>query len=118
MAVANDLPITVAEPTFAVSASTVTAESGNVAAFEFTLKDGTTAVELKAITDKVKAMVRYTSALGTTDFALAVENTDVKIALTEGTGTAGKIKVELIKKTGVNAGFMKVEPQQPTTGGL
>ena len=37
--------ITVAKPTFEVSASTVMAESGNVAAFEFTLKDGFMKVE-------------------------------------------------------------------------
>ena len=112
IAVANDLPITASEPTFAVSASTVTAESGNVAAFEFTLKDGTTTVELKAITDKVKAMVRYTADLTTTFHQAA--GTEVAITATP---VEGKIKAELVK-TAANAGFMKVEPQQPTVGGL
>ena len=28
------------------------------------------------------------------------------------------IKAELITQNGVNAGFMKVEPQNPTVGGL
>ena len=94
--------------------STVTAESGNVAAFEFMLKDGTTTVELKAITDKVKAMVRYTSALGaTTPFhAATTDEVAVNADLVN-----GKIKAEL-KQTAANAGFMKVEPQQPTVGGL
>ena len=93
--------------------STVTAESGNVAAFEFMLKDGTTTVELKAITDKVKAMVRYTSNLATVPFAQA---TDAQVAI-NASPVEGKIKAEL-KQTAANAGFMKVEPQNPTVGGL
>ena len=107
-ATALAVEITAAEPTFEVSASTVTAESGNVAAFEFTLKDGTTAVELKAITAKVKAMVRYTSNLATVPFDQA---TDAQVDI-KASPVNGKIKVEL-KQTAANAGFMKVEPQQP-----
>ena len=93
--------------------STVSAGTDNVAAFEFTLKDGTTAVELKAIIDKVKAMVRYTSDLATVPFAQATDaQVDIKTSPVE-----GKIKAEL-KQTAANAGFIKVEPQQPTTGEL
>ena len=51
----------------------MSAGTDNVAAFEFTLKDGTTAVELKAITAKVKAMVRYTSNLATVPFDQATD---------------------------------------------
>ena len=106
LAVANDLPIT-ANPTFEVETSEVTAANG-VAAFEFALKDGDSdPIAIKAITDKVKAMVKYTGDLATT-FRAAVENSEVSIAPAD-----GKIKVELLKQTGVNAGFMKVEPNQP-----
>ena len=91
----------------------MSAGTGNVAAFEFTLKDGTTAVELKAITDKVKAMVRYTSALGATTPFHAATTDEVAV---NADPVAGKIKAEL-KQTSANAGFMKVEPQQATTGG-
>ena len=107
LAVANDLPIT-ANPTFEVETSEVTAANG-VAAFEFALKDGDSdPIAIKAITEKVKAMVKYTGDLATT-FRAAAENTEVSIA-----PAGGKIKVELLKQTGVNAGFMKVEPNQPT----
>lgn len=107
LAVANDIPVTVNEPTFAVSASMVTAESGNVAAFEFTLMDGGDPIEIKNLTQRVKAMVRYTSTLGAAEFAQATEvQAEVGLA-----ATGGKIKAEFKKQTGVNAGFMKAEPQ-------
>ena len=72
--------------------------------------DGSDPVEIKNLTVKVKAMVRYTGALGMAEFAQATE-AQVKVWLA---AAGGKIKAELKQQEGVNAGFMKVEPQLTT----
>ena len=103
LAVANDLPITENVPTFAVEAAE--AEDG-VAAFTFTLMDGATPEQINALTEKVKAMVKYTGDLDVA-FDAATED-EISVELDE-----GAIKAELKKQDDVNAGFMKVEPNQP-----
>ena len=110
-ATALAVEITAAEPTFEVSASTVTAESGNVAAFEFTLKDGTTPEQIKELTTKVKNMVKYAATLGS---SAVFQRDDDRVAVT--LTDNGKIKAELKKVDSVNAGFMKVEPNQAPVG--
>lgn len=97
-----NLPLMKTEtPTIEVAPATVTADSGNAAAFEFTIKDGDTALTLSQVA-KVLEMVQYVADLAN-DWAAATTE-DVATSVND-----GKAKVELKAKTGVNKGFMRLK---------
>lgn len=97
-----NLPLMKTEtPTIEVAPATVTADSGNAAAFEFTIKDGDTALTLSQAA-KVLEMVQYVADLAN-DWAAATTE-DVATSVND-----GKAKVELKAKTGVNKGFMRLK---------
>ena len=97
-----NLPLMKTEaPTIEVAPATVTADSGNAAAFEFTIKDGDNALTLSQAA-KVLEMVQYVADLAN-EWAAATE-ADVDTSV-----NAGKAKVELKAKTGVNKGFMRLK---------
>ena len=97
-----NLPLMTAEtPTIEVAPATVTADSGNAVAFEFTIKDGDKALTLSQAA-KVLEMVQYVAELGNTWAAATTEDVATSV-------NAGKAKVELKAKTGVNKGFMRLK---------
>lgn len=104
LSVNNDIPIVECEPTFEVEA--VPASAGNVAAFEFTLKDGKDEVAIQTLTQKVMEMIKFTDDL-TTPFDTATSD-KVDIRLNE-----GKIRVEIKELDGAPSAFMKVETNRP-----
>ena len=89
------------DPTIEVAPATVTADSGNAAAFEFTIKDGDTALTLSQVA-KVLEMVQYVADLANDWAAATAADVDTSV-------NAGKAKVELKAKTGVNKGFMRLK---------
>lgn len=97
-----NLPLMKTEtPTIEVAPATVTADSGNAAAFEFTIKDGNTALTLSQVA-KVLEMVQYVADLANEWAAATATDVDTSV-------NAGKAKVELKAKTGVNKGFMRLK---------
>ena len=104
LSVNNDIPIVENEPTFEVEA--VPASAGNIAAFEFTLKDGKDEVAIQALTQKVKEMVKFTDSLTESFGAATSDKVEIKL-------DQGKLRVEIKERDGVGGGFMKLEPNLP-----
>lgn len=104
LSVNNDIPIVENEPTFEVEA--VPASAGNIAAFEFTLKDGEDEVAIQALTQKVKEMVKFTDSLTESFGAATSDKVEIKL-------DQGKLRVEIKERDGAGGGFMKLEPNLP-----
>lgn len=85
--------------------ATVAATEGNVAAFTFQIKDGTEGAAISLAKAKVLSMVQYCSTLGS--WAAA---TSENVAVSVDGATA---KAELIQKTSITAGFMKIQLTAP-----